>query len=260
MKASIKSCFWKLFFLIHEKKFIYNGHEIKYLYKDCKSDKLCIVFSAFPQKGNMPGYNYVRSLWNRGGVNLLYICDDMVKIPTGGSYYLGSNGDYWGINAVKALIEEFTKKRKYVKRVGIGSSKGGTAALMFGLELQFDAVIIGGCQYKIGSYLNCPYHYKSLQVLTGMKHVSDDAIYELDCITKKIVFSQKESQTEIWFHYSTEEHTYEEQIKDLLHDLQINNYKVHENIMNYSEHADIAKYFPTYMLSILNDLVNGKKD
>lgn len=63
----IKDYLWKLFYLIHEKHFTFKEHTVNYLFKDCKSDKLCVVFSAFPLKGTMPGYNYVRTLWNRGG-------------------------------------------------------------------------------------------------------------------------------------------------------------------------------------------------
>lgn len=251
----IKACLWKLFYLIYEKRFTYKGHTIKYLFKDCKSDKLCIVFSAFPLKGTMPGYNYVRTLWKRGGINLLYICDDMVKIPTGGSYYLGNNGDYWGVEAIETLIKRIADRGKYNKKIAVGSSKGGTAALIFGIELNFDAVVIGACQYKIGTYLNCAYHYRSLQLLTGMNRVSDDAIKLLDSVTERIIYDHKKSSTEIWFHYSSEEHTYIEQIQCLLADLRSNGYTLHENVMRYSDHADVAKYFPEYLKETLDYLL-----
>lgn len=251
----INAYLWKLFYFINEKHFTFKGHTVNYLFKDCKSDKLCVVFSAFPLKGTMPGYNYVRTLWNRGGVNLLYICDDMVKIPTGGSYYLGNDGDYWGIEAVEALIKRIADRGQYNKKIAVGSSKGGTAALIFGIELNFDAIIIGACQYKIGTYLNCDYHYKSLQALTGMEHVGADTIKMLDSITEKTIHEHKDASTEIWFHYSTEEHTYKEQIQGLLADLRSNGYELHEDIMRYSNHADVAKYFPEYLEKTLDYLL-----
>lgn len=256
---SLKILYWKLFYAIHERKFEYNGHKIKYMFKNCKSNNLCVVFSAFPKKGSLPGYNMIRSLWNRDGVNLLYIRDDMVKIPTGGSYYLGRDGEYWGIEGVKELIKSFTNRGQYMKCIGVGSSKGGTAALMFGLELEFDAVVIGACQYRIGSYLNCPYHYKSLQKLTGMERVSIEAINKLDNIVRKIISEHKGASTEIWFHYSDEEHTFAEQIRGLLQDLHANNYHLHEDVMHYADHGDVGKYYPAYMLKTLDILLSTNK-
>lgn len=245
-----------MFYAIHERKFKYKGHTIRYMVKNCKSKNLCVVFSAFPQKGVLPGYNMIRTLWNnQGKYDLLYIRDDMVNIPTGGSYYLGSNGDFWGIETVEALIKFITSKNGYNKCVGVGSSKGGTAALMFGLKLQFDAVVIGACQYRIGSYLNCPYHHKTLQKLTGMENVCSEAISILDSIVPDIISEKKGTPTEIWFHYSDKEHTFSEQIQELLHDLRANGYHLHEDVMHYLDHGDVGKYYPKYMLKILDRLL-----
>lgn len=179
----------------------------------------------------------------------------MVNIPTGGSYYLGNFGDYWGIEAVESLLNHITQKKKYQRIVGVGSSKGGTAALIFGLEMQFDDIIIGACQYRIGSYLNCSYHYKTLQALTGMDTVSDEVIKKLDGITKNIIIQNRKSSTEVWFHYSTEEHTYKEQIKDLLKDLHENEYILHEDVAKYVEHSDVSKHFPAFLLKTLDSLL-----
>ena len=253
---TLKTLYWKLFYAVHERTFKYKGHKVRYMFRNRKREILCVVFSAFPPKGSLPGYNMIRTLWNSGKADILYIRDDMVKIPTGGSYYLGSDGDYWGIDAVKELIKSFTDRKKYRKRMSVGSSKGGTAALLFGLKLQFDAVIIGACQYKIGSYLNCPYHYKSLQKLTGMENVTFEAIGKLDNIVPKVISEHKGSSTEIWFHYSDEEHTFSEQIRDLLSDLHVGNYRLHEDVMHYADHGDVGKFYPAYMLEVMNTLSN----
>lgn len=250
----LRAFIWKTFYALNEQKYEIDGHTIRYLFRNNRSNRLCVVFSAFPQKGKMPGYNYVKTLWNGGGYDYLFICDDMVNIPTGGSYYLGNDGYYWGIDAVESFLAYFTQKRKYERKIAVGSSKGGTAALIFGLEMQFDAIVIGACQYKIGSYLNCPYHYKTLQALTGAEKVSNEEIERLDDITKRVLLKNRETSTEIWFHYSTKEHTYNEQIKELLRDLHDIGYVVHEDVANYQEHSDVAKYFPAYMLRTLEEL------
>lgn len=82
---------------------MYKEHKIKYIYKNNKSDLLCVVFAGFP--------------------NL--ILDDMVNIPTGGSYYLGRSGNYWGIDAIPAMLHYFKAKSSSKRIVTAGSSKGG---------------------------------------------------------------------------------------------------------------------------------------
>lgn len=250
----IKKIVLKIFYAVNEKKYKFKGRTIRYLFKNCKATNLCVVFSAFPQQGQMPGYNYVKTLWNRGGYDLIFICDDMVNIPTGGSYYLGDSGNFWGEEAVESLLEYIMLQKKYKKIIGVGSSKGGTAALIFGLKMKFDAIIIGACQYKIGNYLNCPYYYKTLQALTGMESVSDKAIEKLNNVIKNILIQNRKTSTEIWFHYSIKEHTYSEQIKELLQDLRENEYVLHEDVSTYLEHNDVAKYFPGFLLKTLDSL------
>ena len=214
---------------------------------------MCCVFSFSSTRTNAR-IQLCENALESGGYDLIFVCDDMVNIPTGGSYYLGDSGDYWGVDAVESLLKYVMRKKKYKKIIGVGSSKGGTAALIFGLKMKFDAIIIGACQYKIGNYLNCPYHYKTLQELTGMKNVSDEAIDKLNSITKNILIQNRKTSTEIWFHYSIKEHTYSEQIKELLQDLRENEYLLHEDVSTYLEHNDVAKYFPDFLLKTLDSL------
>lgn len=67
----IKKFVLKIFYAVNEKNYEFKGRTIRYLFKNCKATNLCVVFSAFPQQGQMPGYNYVKTLWNRGGVMTL---------------------------------------------------------------------------------------------------------------------------------------------------------------------------------------------
>ena len=137
--------------------------------------------------------------------------------------------------------------------------KGGTAALMFGLKMHFDYLIIGACQYRIGTYMNCPYHRKSLEMLTGMQEISNAEIQKLDSFTKNVVNENKECEkTRIYFHYSINDHTYEEQISELLSDLKNHRYLMVEEIKDYEEHNDVAKFFPLFLKKALQDIINNK--
>ena len=251
-----KKISWKLFNMLYENKYDVDTHTVRYLYKNNKSDMLCIVVSAFPQKNQMPSYNLVKTLWgkfNEG--NLLYICDDMVNIPTGGSYYIGCGGDYWGMDAIESLISSVIIKSGAKKVIGIGSSKAGTAALMFGLKMKFDYLIVGACQYKIGSYLNCNYHTKTLKELTGMSEVTHEAILRLDSYLPQIISNNKGTATKIYFHYSDSEHTYKEQIEELLLDLYKNDYEIVEDLHHYEHHDEVSRIFPAFLIKSLNQIL-----
>lgn len=70
-------------------------------------------------------------------------------------------------------------KQKNNLVVTIGSSKGGTCAILYGLMTNAEYIIAGACQYRIGSYLNCPYHINSQHELTGKKEVGFDDIKDI---------------------------------------------------------------------------------
>lgn len=249
----------KLFFTINERKFNYDGHQVKYLLKKGRAKVLCVVFSAFPKKGEMPKYNLVKNLWGYD-CSFLYICDDFVNIPTGGSYYLGNNGDYWGIEAVSELIIHVKNFLNVDRLIGIGTSKAGTAALMFGLRLHFDSLIIGACQYRIGSYMNCDYHRRSLQMLVGHDDISNEEIEQLNNFVLDSVRKNNQiAKTTIYFQYSENDHTYSEQMEDLLYDLRSLHYNLYEKIEDYSDHNEVAKFFPPFLKEKLAVVLNSDK-
>ena len=144
-----------MFFIIfHEHSF---GSE-KYLFKNNKSNKLIVFFSAFGPE-NSPGvYNYVWSsktikadkLWirDRCGYNKV------------GTYYLGNNyPDLSFIQEVERLIKKYGSNKEIIC---CGTSKGAWAALFYGIRLNVSKIIVGSPQYYIGTYLNeKPYHQKT---------------------------------------------------------------------------------------------------
>ena len=86
-----------LWIRLHERKWKYNNKRIKYIHLKNKSTTLCVIFAGFPELGKKPVYyNYLRTLSRLRNMDCLFLLDDMVNIPTGGSYYLGCKGNYWG--------------------------------------------------------------------------------------------------------------------------------------------------------------------
>ncbi len=251
-----KSLYWKGFDLLYQKTFRSIGYNVHYLYQKGPGDGLVVVFSAYAS-GLKPTYNYVRTLWGKGFGSLLFIRDDFVNLPSGGAYYLGRNGDYHGKNAVLRLIEKVRRESGAKRVIGIGSSKGGTAALFFGIKAGFDALILGGCQYYIGTYLK-EHKMESLCELTGTKTPEEREIAYLDDIVPRAVREAKRKPC-IHLHYSNREHTYEEHIRDLIRDLKEQGFSVEEDVAGYEEHSDIYLYYLPYMTQKLHSLLQGKE-
>lgn len=247
----------KQYILHNEKEFSINHHSIKYLFSSCpESSDLIVVFSAFPGSGKKAGYNMV-STFGKIKMNKLYILDDFGYMNRG-SYYLSENGDFYIRELTVQLIEMFSKNAK--RRIFLGSSKGGYAALYFGLLLKSDIIISGAPQYYLGNYLTSkPEH---IPILDAMAGGHDEKTIELyNNLLKNLILSEEnKSQCNIVIHYSKQEPTYEAHIKDMLKALKVNNYKVDEDIADYKNHGDVSKYFPALCLNILKKTEGQKND
>lgn len=62
----------------------------------------------------------------------------------------------------------------------------------------------------------------------------------------------------VYIHYSTEEHTYKEHIKEMLADLKAKNIKTVEDISNYTNHTDLVYFFPDFLKKSVKDILNNK--
>ena len=208
-----------------------------------KSDVLAIGFQACYDGGAR--YNYVRTI-KECGINRLFIKDDFGPNRCG-DYYLGCNGTYSVENAVFELIDRYIKLVKPKKIIFFGSSKGGYAAINFGLRYPDSKIIVAAPQYYLGTYLD-NYKWKgNLEEILGGS-ISADNKYQLDNRLKEKILSDKYSKTQtVYLHYSDQEHTYEEHIADLISDLNRVGIDVRENIEKYTIHGELKYYFPAYL-------------
>ena len=107
-----------------------------YFYENNHSDILFVTFAGMGWKKSLPTfifYNFLKSYTN---IDKLFLRD--VK----GRYYLTglkntSNNYEDTLDFYKTLIS----KKKYKRVVGIGCSAGGFAAILYGLQLNFDKII-----------------------------------------------------------------------------------------------------------------------
>lgn len=198
---------------------------------------MTIVFSGFPEN-EKPVFNYVKTLKN-WKVDKLFILDDFAYK---GSYYWYHNGSNEPLKWVQLLINKRINRRRYDKIVTLGSSKGGTCAIFFGLTSKVDEVYAAACQYYIGQYLNTDEHRRIFQSMMGTK-AGDKEQKILDSMMPDVIQTNAGSRTRIHLMYSKEEHTYQEHIADLIKDLDKNGIEHTDKTESFKEHGEVGKFF-----------------
>lgn len=223
---------------LHERKF--RG-QLPFLFFDNHSDSLMIVFSAFT--GPKRRYNYVKGL-RELKMNKLYILDPFGYL---GSYNLLEGGSDHPERLTRGLIELYLSKKEYSHVYTVGSSKGGTCAIYYGLEYNAEIVFSGACQYNLGSYLHRPDHEKIFQTMKGEGDI-DFWCRKLNSIMPALLEKHRQSETCLHIVYSKNELTYQRQIVDLLaklKDCQISYVEIEEAFKN---HEDVGTPFLSYVL------------
>lgn len=228
--------------MLREKVYTFGSAKLRYIFYPCRnSDAMVVVFSACTRPGIPARYNYIRTL-NGIHANRLYILDDGAE-DRRGTYYLGAYPEFSTEKAVEKLIEDVAR-RHFIHRMYFGgSSKGGWAALNFAAHFgpAVKAVIAGAPQYYLGFYLSAPANRITLKWIAGEN--TERAVAELNQHLKRKLPGL--SKTRIYLHFSTQEHTYQEHIKDLLEDL-AGVTVIEKDIENYAEHEEVGRYFPAF--------------
>lgn len=234
----------KLFISKHEYEYV----GVKYLYIDKHSDTLLIVFSAFT--GENRRYNYF-SKFRNVNISQLYILDTWGVL---GSYYWYENGLMYPEQKVSKLIEYIKEKNRVNRIITAGTSKGGSAAIYFGLKHKASSIYSGACQYRVGTYLNRPEHTEILNAMMGNID-KDEAIHVLDKKIEKILRSIKDGRNNINLFYSTKELTYERQIAPLIQDLDELELPYTKTINDFQKHDDVGIFFPEYLITSLEGIL-----
>lgn len=222
---------------------------LTYLFQRGTSKTLVVSFSGFAGVGPAR-YNYINTLKDLDA-HRLFILDDF-GYQKCGSYYLGEQGEWFLPPMVMELIRKIQQENGINRIITVGSSKGGTAALFYGIQLKADCCIIGAPQYHCGDYLNIPKH---LPILEGIMGTTDQsAIDKMNQVFRECICNPTAHHPEVYIHYSPKEHTYWEHIADLIADLKKYGYPVAEDAgYTYTDHGDVAKHFPGYLLKVLQE-------
>lgn len=234
-KNKIKKAFLLFKLKLKEKK--YQGR-LKYVLQKNSSDTLVIIFSAF---GPHPVYNYVNTLGNLRKADKLFILDDF---GYKGSYYWFEDGNDRPMTLVGSLINEL-KQGGYKNIITIGSSKGGTCAIYYGLMFDAQHIFAGACQYYVGNYLaDYPDILKAM-----MGDTTENDIRKLNNMMPDHLQRHKGSNSLVHLLYSPNEHTYDEHIVHLLADLKKYEIPVEEIIEDFQNHNDVGKPFSQMLIN-----------
>lgn len=243
---------------VQERRFRYSNTTLKYMYQPCKgSNRLLVVFSACTRPGIPARYNYMRTLKDVP-VNRLFILDDFGEDHRGG-YYLGAYPDFEMEKATKALIDKFIARPEISKVCFGGSSKGGWAALNFGVQYAGRGLgaesIAGAPQFWLGRYLNAPANMVTFRDIAA-GHDHDEVTRVLDgYLLARIKQSVPDKAQTVFLHYSTEEHTYIDHIKYLLEALRKRECMLVEDVQSYKDHGEVSMYFPKFFVDSVKSLL-----
>ena len=237
---------------IRERTFTFGDDSVRYIFEPYEgSRELVVVFSACTRVGVKARYNYMRTLHDVP-CSRLFILDDGGPDHRG-SYYLGTYPDYGFKVATARLIERVCSDNRIERATYIGSSKGGWAALLFGIECDYldmpPKVIAGAPQYWLGSYLanRFPGSEVPATTLDGIcgGYERENVIASLDGMLQRTIASNARiSHQEIVLHYSEQDHTYGEHIADLKRDLEHAGARLRCDVAHYVDHGEVSVHFP----------------
>ncbi|MCK5789118.1 MAG: hypothetical protein KAH32_08965 [Chlamydiia bacterium] len=233
----LKYSLMKLYFALKEKTY---KNKVKYLFKKNHSKELIIIFSAF--SGERRGYNYVKTLRNLK-IDKLFIQDVWgVK----GSYYWFEDGQDEPLKLTESLINMIINRGGYDKIYTAGSSKGGTDAIYFGLQIGAKEIFAGACQYNVGTYLNDKERDNVFRGMMGQA-AGEKEEKKLNDVMPQQLKKLAHAESVIYILYSKDEHTYKEHIADLIEDLKKNDIPFTEQVESFTEHGEVGKFFVPFL-------------
>ncbi|MGM0876422.1 MAG: accessory Sec system protein Asp2 [Bacillota bacterium] len=241
-------------------KFTENVYEsnlpIRYVLEEGANNKdyMVVVFSGFnpPNAKLANSYNYMRTLKDVD-CHRLFILDDY---GPRGSYYLGSKEAYEVEASIASLISYIARKYgvKQENVITAGSSKGGSAALYYGLKYNYGHVVAGAPQTRIADYVQRNTK-ETFEYMLG-DNPNEGEIKKLN----QIIFKQlhEKSLTKLQLLTSENDIQYKRHIEPFVKELDKLGMNYQLTVNNQIEnHNAIAVHFPLYLMTHLSNIIYG---
>lgn len=212
-------------------------------------NKLVVVFSAIAGIGDFT-YNYKSSLHDTG-VNALFILDDF---GDQGSYYLMDHGDMNIFHSVQQLIKKFLVDLDVRDEdlITVGSSKGGTAALIHGLASSAGQVFVGAPQTRIGTFIAGP-HPNMLEFMTGS--TCESSINRLDSYLYDL-YANTVHDTEITIVVGESDHHYRNHVLPFADYVRKQGKSIRLIVLPGTPHAEIGAKYRKRLTTFIKDITS----
>jgi len=230
-----------------ENKHYFKDHHVQYVFSPAKQDRkhLLVIFSGFGLD-----YDFYGSTLDGCRSNILWIKDDFKGENT---YYLCVKKDFFVEEVVIDLINTTLNKLSITEKQCTlsGFSKGGSAALYYGLKYNFSNILTSCPQIKIGSYLKNNWPSK-VEHIFG-EGSTNDTVDFFDSLIPNLLETKEISEKNIYFITSINDEQYLDQIKPYLsHFIKCNNFNlVNTNSTLAWQHNKVTKYNIPIILSII---------
>ncbi|USQ79801.1 heparinase II/III family protein [Ornithinimicrobium faecis] len=213
------------------------------------SKNLVVAFSAMAPDGSFT-YNYKRLL-DGLPVNRLYVLDDFGE---GGAYYFSDHRSTHIRDAVTRLVQSVMNRCSIpLERVAVvGSSKGGSAAIIHGTNLKVGRIVVGAPQVNIGFHVSR--NRPNIQEFMAGGTTSEDAEW-LDRIIPEAL-GDIDPETRLDLVVGTRDHHLKRHVPDLVDALTRRGHQhwtVHE--VDGLTHSDIGPAFRDFAQDQLLDWI-----
>ncbi|MFC7304270.1 hypothetical protein ACFQVC_08615 [Streptomyces monticola] len=171
---------------------------------------LFVVFADFSAPGD---YGFSNGVLDGLRANVLWIRD---RFEGQRSYYLCKDMDFSLAESVHALIAKVVKALDltYDDCVLWGSSKGGSAALYFGLRHGFRSVVASAPQFAIGTWVD-ERHPAAARFMMGDAYTERN-VRELDAVLPELIAAERHRSTHVYLLSSPQDEQYKVQVKPYL--------------------------------------------
>lgn len=236
------------------REFVHDGIPVTYKTRPARGDRrhLVVIFSGFRRLGT---YDFDGSVSSGLRGNILWIQDQFYDNY---AYYLSKDSDYKIRDAVHALIEQVRLDLGLDKSqcTMAGFSKGGSAALYFGINYNYGAIVTTVPQMHIGSYVynNWPKAFGSM-TLSG----SESEREGLDKLLPDLVKTDSITARNIYLFSSEADAQYPFEIEpylELFAKYENFNFVLTDTPL-VTEHKMVTRYNVPLILATLSALIEG---
>lgn len=237
--------------MIKGEKIFKGEKDIKYIFQKPYeyNENLIIVFSAFSPVGKPPKYNYRKTLDNYS-CNKLFILDDF---GTRASYYLCENRDFNIERSVIDLIRWVVEENNIKNIISTGSSKGGYAALYYGIKYGFNHIIAASPQYLLGDYLLKQTNSNNEATFIAGDTNKEDLIYLNSLMEKEI--EKTKYNPNIFIHLGKGEKHYTNHVKPLIETFKKYNLEYNLDLGDYDKHNEVGDFFPAILKEKIKTII-----